>query len=284
MRNHKTAIQGSISSFHDLAAKKYFGEEVTTVECGSFKEVCDKIKNNEVDFGVIAIENRVAGSILLNYQLIDTYDLKIVGETYLPIELYVWGNKNISLKEIEEVISHPMALGQSQHYLANLTKVKVTEFKDTSTCAELVSKSEDGKLVVIAGKAVGEKYGLKLLSENICDVKKNYTRFYILTKAEFSSNEADKASIIIKLKDEAGSLLKVVEKIADSNINILKIQSIPVDDNSDLYSFHLDLEFTDRKIYLKLLEKIKMVTESLKVLGIYKGESVTKNVVLPIEN
>ena len=72
MRNHLIAIQGSVASFHDLAAKKYFGEDVSINECGSFKEVCDKLANNKVDYGIIAIENKVAGSILLNYQLILT--------------------------------------------------------------------------------------------------------------------------------------------------------------------------------------------------------------------
>ena len=75
MRNHQIAIQGSVASFHDLAAKKYFGEEVSVLECGSFKEVCDKIADNKVDYGIIAIENKVAGSILLNYQLIESYNL-----------------------------------------------------------------------------------------------------------------------------------------------------------------------------------------------------------------
>ena len=69
MRNHLIAIQGSVASFHDLAAKKYFGQTVSTLQCGSFKEVCDKIVNNKADYGIIAIENKIAGSILLNYQL-----------------------------------------------------------------------------------------------------------------------------------------------------------------------------------------------------------------------
>ena len=86
MRNHVVAIQGSVSSFHDLAAKKYFGEDINIVECNSFRDVCDQLSKNQVDYGIIAIENKVAGSILLNYQLIDEFDLSIIGESYLPIE------------------------------------------------------------------------------------------------------------------------------------------------------------------------------------------------------
>src|ERR1700751_4213979 len=105
MRNHLIAIQGSVASFHDLAAKKYFGEEVSVLECGSFKEVCDKIARNEVDYGIIAIENKVAGSILLNYQLIEKYGLHIIGETYLPIELQLFGKQDAKKEKIKEIIS-----------------------------------------------------------------------------------------------------------------------------------------------------------------------------------
>ena len=120
MRNHLIAIQGSVSSFHDLAAKKYFGEEVTTLKCNSFKEVCDKLSKNQADYGIIAIENKVAGSILMNYQLIDSYNLRIKGEIYLPIELQLLGKKGVKINDVKEIISHPMALGQSQLFLSNL--------------------------------------------------------------------------------------------------------------------------------------------------------------------
>ena len=126
MRNHLIAIQGSVASFHDLAAKKYFGTEVSIKECGSFKEVCDKIASNKVDYGIIAIENKVAGSILLNYQLIEKFDLHVIGEIYLPIELQLLGKKGAKLKDIKEIISHPMALGQSQLFLSDNENLLVT--------------------------------------------------------------------------------------------------------------------------------------------------------------
>lgn len=275
MRNHLIAIQGSVASFHDLAAKKYFGEEVSIVECSSFKSVCEKIKNSGADYGIIAIENKVAGSILLNYQLIEEYDLKIIGEIYLPIELQLFANKGAKLSDIREIISHPMALGQSQGFLAALENVIVSEYKDTSTCAKLVEEDRSNKLAVIAGAAVGSKYGLTSLVTEVGDVSQNFTRFYIISKGEDYSANPDKASITIKLNDRPGCLLKVLEVLNRYNMNLTKIQSVPIPEDMKNYSFHLDIEFDEREKLEKVLYEITPLTNSLKVLGIYKSDSLT---------
>ena len=144
MRNNVIAIQGSVASFHDQAAKKYFGNEVTIQECGSFREVCEKLAKNLVDYGILAIENKVAGSILLNYQLIEQYELNIIGETYLPVELFVLANKGAEFHEIKEIVSHPMALGQSQFFLSGLQDVRVTEYKDTAESAKMEISADLG--------------------------------------------------------------------------------------------------------------------------------------------
>ena len=272
MRNHQIAIQGSVASFHDLAAKKYFGEEVSVLECGSFKEVCDKIADNKVDYGIIAIENKVAGSILLNYQLIESYNLHIIGETYLPIELQLLGKEGTTLKDVKEIISHPMALGQSQNFLAELNNVVVTEYKDTATSAKLVLNNGDKHLAVIAGPTVGKKYGLSVIKDKVADVSQNFTRFYIISKGENYVDDADKASITLQVKDEPGALSEVLLSIKSYELNITKIQSVPVPEKPSTYSFHFDIEFDKRYALEALLKDLEKHTTSLKTLGIYKGE------------
>lgn len=272
MRNHLIAIQGSVSSFHDLAAKKYFGEEVTVMECGSFKEVCDKIANNKVDYGIIAIENKVAGSILLNYQLIENYDLHIIGETYLPIELQLLGKKGSRLENIKEVVSHPMALGQSQIFLAEHESLLVTEYKDTSTCAKLVKDDPSGKLAVIGGPTLAKSYGLDVLIENVCDVKQNYTRFYILSKGSDYVADPNKASVTMQIKNEAGSLSQALDVIKKYGLNLSKIQSLPIPNESNVYPFHFDFEFDDKSVFEKCLIDLEKVVAGIKVLGVYKSE------------
>jgi len=274
MRNHVIAIQGSVSSFHDLAAKKYFGEDVTILECGSFKEVCDKLANNLVDYGIIAIENKVAGSILLNYQLIDTHNLSIIGETYLPIELQLLGKAGTKLSQVREIISHPMALGQSQLFLSGLENVVVSEFKDTATSAKLVAKDTENKLAVIAGPTVGKTYGLEVIADNVGDENPNFTRFYILSKgADFDSNPT-KGSVTMKTHNHVGGLSDILVILKEANLNLTKIQSVPIPKDPSSYAFHLDIEFDDKKVFDDTILKITPLVESIKVLGIYKGESL----------
>jgi prephenate dehydratase len=272
MRNNLIAIQGAVASFHDLAAKKYFGEDVSVLECGSFKEVCDKIANSLVDYGIIAIENKIAGSILLNYQLIETFDLKIIGETYLPIELQLLGKPGSNLADIKEIISHPMALGQSQIFLSEHDNIKVTEYKDTSTCAKLVSESKDGALAVIGGPTIAKTYGLSVLVDNVCDVKQNFTRFYILSKKDNYVANPNKASITLQTKNEPGKLCDVLLVIKKHNLNLTKIQSVPIPNNSSAYSFHLDIEFSDKQIFDNAIKDLGEETTFLKILGLYRGE------------
>lgn len=274
MRNHNIAIQGSIASFHDLAAKKYFGEDIKVLECGSFREVCDKLARNLVDYGIIAIENKVAGSILLNYQLIDQFNLNIIGETYLPIELFLLVKPGTRPEEIREIISHPMALGQCQDYLSGLEDVVITEFKDTASSAKLVMKQEGNKLAVIAGPVVAEKYGLETISVNLCDEKLNFTRFYILSKGDDCADEPDKASINLVTNNEVGALSDILLYLSNYGLNLTKIQSIPILNSANQYAFHLDLEFKDKDALKKGLETAQKLAEKVKILGIYKSGKI----------
>lgn len=279
MRSHKVAIQGSVSSFHDLAAKKYFGEDINIIECNSFRDVCKQLSENKVDYGIIAIENKVAGSILLNYQLIDEYELNIIGETYLPIELHLLGKKGAKIEDVKEIISHPMALGQCQYFLSSLENVEATEYRDTATSAKLVSNESKNQLAVIAGPMIEEKHGLERIVSNVGDEKINYTRFYILSKGEDYVSTPNKASITLQTKDEIGSLSNVLKKLAENNINLTKIQSVPIPQNTSAYAFHLDLEFENKTNLDKAIADIDPYILYQKTLGIYEKDA-SKSIII----
>ncbi|MBM3186006.1 MAG: prephenate dehydratase [Bacteroidetes bacterium] len=271
MRNENIAIQGSIASFHDQAAKKFFGNDINIIECGSFREVCERLSKNQVDYGIIAIENKVAGTILLNYQLIEHYVLNIIGETYLPVELFLLGNEGVTLNDVQEIISHPMALGQCQDFLSGLEDVKITEYKDTAESAKLIIKNQDKHVAVIAGGSVVEHYGLNKISENICDEKVNFTRFYIMTKGNYNVEHPNKASVNLISQSAIGSLSEILLVFKKYQINLTKIQSVPIPNNTEQYIFHLDLEFTDRNDLELALDAVKILAQQLKVLGIYRS-------------
>src|SRR5260221_11465546 len=117
--NKRLSIQGFEGSFHQVAARQYFGKNVEVIPCTTFREVIKiAASKKESDGGVMAIENSIAGSILPNYTLLQKSNLKIAGEVYLPIKQNLLVNPGVQLKDIREVHSHPMAILQSMDILS----------------------------------------------------------------------------------------------------------------------------------------------------------------------
>ncbi len=146
----KIAIQGGLASFHEAAAYQYFSNNIEIVYCNSFKVLCETLKNGKVDYAVMAIENSIAGSILKNYNLLQSYYFKIIGETYLHIQMHMMALPEVQLEDIQYIYSHPIALQQSEEYLYTLPKVKLVDKEDT---AQSACEIKDKKLTNTAALA-----------------------------------------------------------------------------------------------------------------------------------
>jgi len=179
---NKIAIQGIKGSFHHQVANQYFGEDIELNECLSFVEIPELINNNTVDGAVMAIENSLVGSILLNYTLIDEFDLEIQGEVHLPIHHHLMALKNQSLEDIKEVWSHPMALLQCRTYFRKYPHIKLVEESDTAEVAQRIQKQQLPGIAAIASKKAAEIYDLNIIENEIQTRKQNFTRFFILKK------------------------------------------------------------------------------------------------------
>ena len=268
----KVAIQGFEGSFHQEAARSFFGKEVEVICCASFRDVV-KIATNkkESDGGVMAIENSIAGSILPNYNLLQKSNLTIIGEVYLQIRQNLMVNPGVKLEDIREVHSHPMAIQQCFGYLDKYNW-KLVETEDTALSAKHVRQHRSKHIAAIASKLAAEIYELDIIAPNIHTLKNNYTRFLILQRevTPVVVEGADKASINFHTDHSKGSLAKVLSKIAEAEINLSKLQSFPIPGSDWLYAFHADLEFDSTHQFFKMIEEIKKMTESLKIYGVYK--------------
>lgn len=273
----KVSIQGFEGSFHQAAAQQFFGKDVTVITCATFREVV-KIASSkkESDGGVMAIENSIAGSILPNYNLLQKSNLKIVGEIYLQIRQNLLVNPTVSLEDIREVHSHPIALQQCLDYLDKFNW-KLVETEDTALSAKHIHQTRSKHIAAVASKLAADLYSLKVLTPNIHTLKNNYTRFLILQREEMALevDGADKASVNFHTDHSRGSLAKVLTRIADSGINLSKLQSFPIAGSDWKYSFHADMEFKSVDQFQKAMKKIEPLTEEIKVYGIYKkGKTV----------
>jgi prephenate dehydratase len=265
------AIQGYEGSFHQAAAQSFFGKSVKIIPCASFKEVVSLAGKKENGGGVMAIENSIAGSILPNYNLLQKSDLKIIGEVYLRINQHLLVNSGVKLNDIREVHSHPMAIQQCFGYLDKYNW-KLVETEDTALSAKHIYQHRSKHIAAIAGKLAADLYQLNILAPNIHSEKNNYTRFLILQtpSEDIITEEANKASINFHTDHSKGSLAKVLTVVANGDINLSKLQSFPIPGSNWKYSFHADMEFDELKQFYKVIEKIKPITQQVKVYGIYK--------------
>ena len=269
----KVSIQGYEGSFHQMAARQYFGKEVAVIPCATFREVI-KIASNkkESDGGVMAIENSIAGSILPNYTLLQKSNLKIVGEVYLPIKQHLLVNPGVKLEDIKEVHSHPMAIQQCMDYLDKF-HWKLVDTDDTALSAKHIHQHKSKHIAGIAGKLAAELFNLQILVPNIHTQKNNYTRFLMLHRTDevtIAAN-ANKASLNFETDHSKGSLAKVLTKIAEGGINLSKLQSMPIAGTNFTYSFHADMEFDHADQFNEVIKKMKSLTAQIKIFGVYKN-------------
>ena len=282
----KVAIQGIEGSFHDEAVQKLFpNSEVELVKCDSFDKVIQQVKGNKAPFGVLAVENSIAGSILPNYNLIDSGDFEIYDEVFLNIQMYLMALESESIIDIFEVHSHPVALLQCRDYLRKFPpQFKVIEGKDTASEAKRIKENNLQGVAAIAGKQVAERYGLKILDSNIQDIKENQTRFVLIGPKGSTLNRKtpNKATIKFVLGSEVGSLCSALEVLKDHNINLTKIQSLPIVGRPWKYAFFVDLLFDEVETFDKATEVLQNSVKEFKILVTYSHNK--KNIPSELSN
>ena len=269
----KIAIQGIESSFHDMAVKKMFpNDEIELVMCNSFEKVTASINNLNADFGVLAIENTIAGSILPNYNLIDTSNLIIIDEVFLNIQMYIMALETDTIHDIIEIHSHPVALLQCKNYLQKFPPhFKIIEGTDTASVAKKIKEENLKGVAAIAGKQVAKEFGLKILESKIQNNSQNQTRFVLVGKNNKNySKEVNKATLKFKLDHRVGSLSNVLQLFSTFEINLTKIQSLPIIGKPWQYAFFVDVFFKDYALFNEVTKVLEKAVEELKIIGVYK--------------
>lgn len=265
----KIAIQGYIGCFHQIAAIQYFGPDIEVIPCDTFREVARKVCLHEADYGVMAIENSIAGSILPNYSILQDEKVQVKGEIYLKIVQNLMAVPGTKLEDITEVESHPMALLQCSGYLDE-HPWKLIESIDTALSAKDIAEQNAKNKAAIAPALAAELYGLDILQEEINTIKKNYTRFMVLERHNDEIDpKANKASLYFKTSNEQGALMVALAVL--NGVNMTKLQSYPIPSEPWHYLFHIDIEFDTLKSYHNSLRRLKTVTEEVHVYGVYEN-------------
>jgi prephenate dehydratase len=276
--NKKVAIQGYEGSFHQVAARHFFGKNVEVITCDTFRQVVQLGADAKLSDGaVMAIENSIAGSILPNYNLLQKSKLQVIGEVYLSISQNLLTYPGVKLEDIKEVHSHPMAILQCLDYLEKYNW-KLVESEDTALSAKVVHQNKSKHTAAIASKLAAQMFDLNIIKPDIHTLKNNITRFLIVSPASTITavEQANKASIYFQTDHSRGILAKVLAKIAQGNVNLSKLQSMPIPGSTFKYGFYADLEFDNKKQIEKVLEALKGLTNSIRIFGMYQKGKVVK--------
>lgn len=280
------AIQGVAGCFHDAAARQYFSNEaIETVPCATFHELFERLSNDASLAGIVAIENTIAGSILPNHELLRKSRLQVVGEFKMRISHVLCALPGQAIDELTEVNSHPMALMQCEEYLLRHPNLRMIEKFDTAGAAMEIAHYKLSGHAAVCGEYAANLYGLEILEKGIETNKRNFTRFLIVAdpavahELRGNGDEPDKASIEFTLPHAQGALSKVLTIFSFYDINMSKIQSLPIVGREWEYRFYVDLTFDSLARYRQAIEAVKPLTNDFRILGEYREFKDDRNTI-----
>lgn len=265
----RVGYQGVPGSFSSQAMRKYFGE-VTPTNYPHFEDVFEGLKNNEIDYGVVPLENSSTGAINDNYDLITQYGFFIVGEQSISIAQHLLGIKGSHLEDIKTVYSHPQGLLQTSRFL-DAHHIEKSAYQNTAAAAKYVNERQDPSIGAIASLEAAELYHLDVLAQSIQNDHSNHTRFIIISRELESSKEAERISLVFTVKHEVGALYEVMRVIKDHSINMARIESRPLPSTPWEYYFYVDIDgnLEDQNI-IRALDELKCYTNTFRLLGNYE--------------
>jgi prephenate dehydratase len=267
------AILGDQGTFHDIAARCFFDDtDARILANSSFESLIDRVQEaSNPTYGLMAIENSLAGCILKNYSLLRRSQLKITGEVFLRIQHSLMTLPGQRIEDLKEVHSHPMAIEQCREFFRAYPHIRLVEAGDTASCARQIREKQLKGRGAIASTLAAEMNGLEVLASGIETNKKNYTRFWILQHQRFCPFEEStgKVSLCFSLDHESGNLHKVLSVFSAYQLNLTKIQSMPIPGRPWEYHFYLDFVVEGNIGWKQALEAIDPLVYELTVLGAY---------------
>ena len=274
----RVAFQGELGAFSEEAVHCFFGPGVEPIPRREFADVGRAVLAGEVDYGLLPIENSLAGSVVGSYDVLSGGEVEIVGEVINPIHHCVLGVKGSSLEKVRRIISHPVALAQCTKLLRSLTGVEAVAVYDTAGAAKDVADLQEPEQAAIAGKHAARRYGLDVLAENVEDRPDNQTRFLVVRPRTRHAEERPtsvqgrksmKAAVMVETKNVPGALLQVLQPFSARGINLSKLESRPAGEPWT-YRFFIEVDAdAESPNAVAAFEEVGESAVRLQVLGTY---------------
>ncbi len=265
----EVAFQGEVGAYSEEAAFQFFGSSIITNPRESLDDVFKVVEQDDVQFGIVPIENSLEGSISRVYDLLLDSSLKVCGEIELRVSHCLIASPEARLDLIKRVYSHPQALAQCKTFLKHLG-CELTPTYDTAGSVKMIKEKGITDGGAIASARAAEIYEMKIIASEIEDAPNNFTRFFILSKEDSPPSGNDKTSIVFSVKHRPRALSEFLKEFAARNINLTKIESRPTRQKPWEYNFYLDFEgHREDKVPREVLENLEGTSLFLKILGSY---------------
>jgi len=277
----RVAFQGEHGAFSEDAVRLLLGPRPETVPCRNFEDLFDAVADEIADCAMVPIENSLAGSVHKNYDLLLDHDLTIIAAATLRIVHSLIAATGVSREEIRRVYSHPVALAQCERFLRTNSNIEATAAYDTAGSVKMVVENGRRDEAAIAGSSAAVFYGARVLIEGIEDNPKNFTRFILLADPDrreslaalLNPNESgkQKTSLVFRIGNRPGSLFRALGVFALRDVDLLKIESRPIEGRPWEYSFYLDVAGDSAEPAVdRALGHLAEMAESIRVLGSYR--------------
>ena len=265
----EVAFQGEVGAYSEEAAFQFFGSSIITNPRESLDDVFKVVEQDDVQFGIVPVENSLEGSISRVYDLLLDSSLKVCGEIELRVSHCLIASPEARLDLIKRVYSHPQALAQCKTFLKHLGCELIPTY-DTAGSVKMIKEKGITDGGAIASARAAEIYEMKIIASEIEDTPNNFTRFFILSKEDSPPSGNDKTSIVFSVKHKPRALYGFLKEFAIRNINLTKIESRPTRQKPWEYNFYLDFEgHREDKVPREVLENLERTSLFLKVLGSY---------------
>jgi len=237
----RVAFQGIAGAYSEEAIQQFFGPDTQTEPCETFADIFQVVEGGTADYGMLPVENSVAGCVNQSYELLIEHDLRIHAEVILRVRHMLLAAPGTSLSSITKVRSHPQALTQCQRYLDRHGFVAETSADTAGAAHELASVPELG-VAVIAGEWAAGLSGLEIIDRGIEDFPSNYTRFFVLSLTDPPRAQRSKTSLVFTTPHRPGALYDCLGEFAKRRVSLSKIESRPRLNKPWQYIFYLDFE------------------------------------------
>ena len=263
------ACAGCAGAYANLAAERLFDlPEVVFVN--NFDGVVRAVSSGLCEYGVLPIENSLAGSVNAIYDLLAEHNVSIVRSLRLKIDHSLLVHPGVKLEEIREIYSHQQAISQCSEFLSTLKNVRIIPVENTAEAARMVAQSGDRTKASISSRLCSELYHLQVLKNAVQNRDNNYTRFVCIAKEPKIYSGANRTSIMMVIPNRPGTLFRILSRFNATGVNLVKLESRQIPEREFEYRFYFDIEASVYSPeFQSMMCELNNIGEQFKYFGTY---------------